>query len=81
MNKNAGYIAGLITHRYNYLKHYEGQFYFKPKEWQDETKHIVLEMLKEGKSYDEIKERVDVTRGYVDLIERIAIKKGVLPKR
>lgn len=81
MNHTAGYIAGLLTRRYKEIKASEEQHGFRAGEWQDETKYIVLEMLKKGQSYNEIKKRVDVSRAYVDLIKRVATKKGVLLKK
>ena len=81
MNKAAGHIAGLLTQRYKEIQASEGRFDFREDEWKDETKFIVLEMLKHGKSYDEIKERVDVSRGYVDLVERVATKRDLLLKK
>jgi uncharacterized protein YerC len=81
MEKTADYIAGLLTRRYKEIQASEGRFDFRADEWQDETKYIVLEMLKKGKSYKEIKERVDVSRGYVDLVERVATKRGMLLKK
>jgi hypothetical protein len=81
MNRTASYIAGLLSRRHKEIQASEGKFDFRADEWQDETKYIVLEMLKKGKSYNEIKERVDVSRGYVGLIERVATKKGLLLKK
>jgi hypothetical protein len=81
MNKTASYIAGLLSRRHKEIQASEGKFDFRADEWQDETKYIVLEMLKKGKSYNEIKERVDVSRGYVGLVERIATKRGLLLKK
>ena len=77
MNHVANYIAQLLKRGYKELNLSQEYYDFRADEWREETKYIVFEMLKKGKSYDEIAQKVDVSQAYVNLIKRLAIKKGV----
>ncbi|MGD9194004.1 MAG: hypothetical protein PVH58_18945, partial [Desulfobacterales bacterium] len=59
-----------------YKKHYG----IRSDQLQKETKIIVLKMLRQGKSYDEILKKVRVSKDYISLIENLAIQKGLLKK-
>jgi hypothetical protein len=50
----------------------------KPNERREDTKYMILEMLLEGKSYDEIIKKVDVTRDYISKIKLWAKKEGFI---
>lgn len=45
-----------------------------------ETKLIVLKMLRQGKSHEEILKKVRVSKDYISLIENLAIQRGLLKK-
>ncbi len=76
----ANYIASSLDRVYKDLKLYQEHYDFRPDEWREDTKHIVLEMLQQGKSYNEIIKKVNVSKAYIHLIESLAKEKGTLPK-
>ena len=45
------------------------------------TEQIILDMLQEGKSYDEIIKNIYVSEEYVEIIEALAEEEGLLPKK
>ena len=74
MSSVASSIAQLLDRAYK--KHYG----IRSDQLQKETKLIVLKMLRQGKSYDEILKKVRVSKDYISLIENLAIQKGLLKK-
>lgn len=74
MSSVASSISQLLDRAYK--KHYGIQ----SDQLQKETKLIVLKMLRQGKSYDEILKKVRVSKDYISLIENLAIQKGLLKK-
>ena len=81
LNRSAEYIAALLTKGYkNFVKDKiaQGYYEFKPEEWKDDTREKVLYMLQDGKSYNEIVEKLDVTKSYISEIELWAKKEGFL---
>ena len=59
---------------------YKNRKIYKVK-YDRESEDIVLEMLQEGKSYEEIIKEVRVSREFVELIEEVATEKGLLHKK
>jgi DNA invertase Pin-like site-specific DNA recombinase len=81
MNYTANYIARLLNRGYKdrqVLKITQGYYDFKPDEWREDTKQIVVAMLQQGKSYNEIVKKIDVTRAYLSETELWAKKEGFL---
>ena len=76
----ASYIARSLDRVYKDLKLYQEHYDYRPGEWRDDTKYIVQELLQQGKSYNEIIKEVNVSKAYIDLIERLAKENGTLPK-
>jgi hypothetical protein len=78
MSKTANYIAGLLTRGAADRKISTGYYEFKPDEWKEGTRHLVVEMLQQGKSYNEILKKVDVTKAYVSEVQLWAKMKGLI---
>jgi len=74
MNYTISYIARLLERGYKNRRLYKANI-------DRESEAIVLEMLQEGKSYDEILKEVRVSKEFVDIIEELASKKGLLSKK
>ena len=70
MNYTINYIARLLERGYKNRKLYKVNI-------DPESEAIVLEMLQEGRSYDEIIKDVRVSREFVDIIEEVATCKKV----
>ena len=58
-----------------------GYYEFRVDEWKEDTKYVVLAMLQQGVSDDEITNVVDVSQAYINQIRRWAINKGLLFKK
>ena len=78
MSKTANYIAGLLTRGAADRKISTGYYEFKPDEWKEGTRRLVVEMLQQGKSYNEILKKVDVTKAYVSEVQLWVKMKGLL---
>ena len=74
MNYTINYITRLLERGYKKRKLYKVNY-------DRESEDIVLEMLQEGKSYEEIINEVRVSKEFVDIIEEAAKEKGLLPKK
>ena len=74
MNYTINYIARLLERGYKKRKLYKVNI-------DRDSEAVVLEMLQEGKSYDEILREVRVSKEFVEIIEKMATKKGLLPKK
>jgi hypothetical protein len=74
MNYTINYIVRLLERGYKKGKLYKVNI-------DRESEAVVLEMLQEGKSYDEILREVRVSKEFVEVIEEVATKKGLLPKK
>lgn len=74
MNYTISYIARLLERGYKNRRLYKANI-------DRESEAIVFEMLQEGKSYDEILKEVRVSKEFVEVIEEVATKKGLLPKK
>ena len=74
MNYTINYIARLLERGYKKRKLYKVDI-------DRESEAVVLEMLQEGRSYDEILREVRVSKEFVEIIEEVATKKGLLPKK
>ena len=74
MNYTISYIARLLERGYKNRRLYKANI-------DRESEAIVLEMLQEGKSYEEIIKEVRVSREFVELIEEVATEKGLLHKK
>ena len=78
MSKTANYIAGLLTRGAADRKISTGYYEFKPDEWKQGTRRLVVEMLKQGKTYSEILKEVDVSKSYIGEVTLWAKKEGLL---
>ena len=78
MSKTANYIANLLRREAANRKISMGYYEFKPDEWMEGTRHLVVEMLQQGKSYNEILKKVDVTKAYINDVELWAKKEGFI---
>ncbi len=78
MNKTANYIAGLLTRGAADRKISTGYYEFKPDEWKEGTRRLVVEMLQQGKPYNEILKEVDVTKAYIGEVKLWAKKEGLI---
>ena len=67
------YITRLIERGYKDRKLYKVNYDFK-------TEQMILDMLQEGKSYDEIIKNIYVSEEYAEMIKGLAEEQGLLPK-
>ena len=74
MNYTFNYIARFLERGYKNRKLYKVNY-------DRESEDIVFEMLKKGKSYEEIQKNVHVSKTFIKIIEELATKKGLLPKK
>jgi hypothetical protein len=68
------YITRLIERGYKDRKLYKVSYDFK-------TEQMILDMLQEGKSYDEIIKNIYVSEEYAEMIKSLAEEEGLLPKK
>ena len=77
MNYTITYIAGLLNQGHRNIqarKIAQGYYDFKPDEWREDSKFIVLEMLQQGKSDNEIMKEIDVSPAYINSVKRSGFK-------
>ncbi|MGD8763853.1 MAG: hypothetical protein PVG87_16195 [Desulfobacteraceae bacterium] len=77
MNYTATYIAGLLNQGQRNIqagKIAQGYYDFKPDEWREDSKFIVLEMLQQGKSDNEIMNEIDVSPAYINKVRRGGVR-------
>jgi len=77
MNYTITYIAGLLNQEHRNIqarKIAQGYYDFKPDEWREDSKFIVLEMLQQGKSDNEIMKEIDVSPAYINSVKRSGFK-------
>ena len=74
MSYTINYIARLLERGYKSRKLYKVTY-------DQETEDIVLEMLQLGMSYNQIRKTIPVSKEYVEVIESVATKKGLLAKK
>ena len=80
-NLGAGHLARLLTMATDKRKVSLGYFDFRVDEWKEDTKFIVLEMMQQGKSNEEITKVIDVSPAYINEVRKWALKKGILFKK
>ena len=71
MNTTVTYIARLLHQgqiKIQAGKIAQGYYDFKPDEWREDSKFIVLEMLQQGKSDTEILKEIDVSPAYINKV-------------
>ena len=68
------YITRLIERGYKDRKLYKVNYDFK-------TEQMILDMLQEGKSHDEIIKNIYVSEEYAEMIKVLAEEEGLLPKK
>jgi len=68
------YITRLIERGYKDRKLFKINYDLK-------TEQVILDMLQEGRSYDEIIKSIYVSEEYVEMIEGLAEEEGLLPKK
>ncbi len=74
MGYTINYIARLLERGYKSRKLYKVTY-------DQKTEDIVLEMLQLGMSYNQIRKTIPVSKEYVEVIESVATKKGLLAKK
>ena len=74
MGYTINYIARLLERGYKTRKLYKVNYDL-------ETEDIVLEMLQQGKSHNEIRKTIPVSKEYVEIIESVATQKGLLARK
>jgi hypothetical protein len=74
MSYTINYIARLLERGYKNRKLYKVNY-------DPETEDIVLEMLQHGKSHNEIRKTIPVSQEYIEIIESVAIQKGLLAQK
>lgn len=74
MGYTINYIARLLERGYKTRKLYKVNYDL-------ETEDIVLEMLQQGKSHNEIRKTIPVSKEYVEIIESVATQKGLLAQK
>jgi hypothetical protein len=74
MSYTTNYIARLLERGYKARKLYKVKY-------DPETENIVLEMLQLGRTHDEIRKTIPVSKEYVEIIESAAIAKGLLAQK
>jgi hypothetical protein len=77
MNSTATYIARLLNQGQRKIqagKIAQGYYDFRPDEWREDSKFIVLEMLQQGKSDTEILKEIDVSPAYINKVKRSGFK-------
>ena len=74
MSYTTNYIARLLERGYKERKLYKVKY-------DPETENIVLEMLQLGRTHEEIRKTIPVSKEYVEIIENAAIAKGLLAQK
>ena len=74
MSYTVNYIARFLERGYKTRKLYKLNY-------DPETEDIVLEMLQLGKSHNEIRKTIPVSKEYVEIIESVAGQKGLLAQK
>jgi hypothetical protein len=77
MNYTVTYIARLLNQGHRNIqagKIAQGYYDFKPDEWREDSKFIVLEMLQKGKSDYEIMKKIDVSPAYINKVRGRVLK-------
>lgn len=68
------YMTRLIERGYKDRKLYKVNYDFK-------TEQMILDMLQEGKSYEDIIKNIYVSEEYAEMIKGLAEEEGLLPKK
>ena len=68
------YITRLIERGYKDRKLYKVNYDFK-------TEQMILDLVQEGKSHDEIIKNIYVSEEYAEMIKELAEEEGLLPKK
>ena len=76
-----GYIAHLLKIGIDKQKISQGYFDFRVEEWKEDTRFVVLAMLQQGMSDNEIDNVMDVSQAYINKIRRWAMNEGILFKK
>jgi hypothetical protein len=74
MNYMFNYIARFLERGYKNRKLYKVNY-------DRESEDVVFDMLQKGKSHEEILKEVRVSKDFIEIIEDVAIEKGLLPRR
>ena len=74
MSYTVNYIARFLERGYKTRKLYKLNY-------DPETEGIVLDMLQDGKSHNEIRKTVPVSKEYIEIIESVAGQKGLLAQK
>jgi hypothetical protein len=74
MNYSINYITRFLERGYKNRKLYKVNY-------DRESENLVFEMLRKGKSHEEILKNVRVSKDFIEIIEEVATEKGLLPKK
>ena len=75
MNYTFNYIARFLERGYKNRKLHKVNY-------DRESEDVVFDLLQQGKSYEEIMKEVRVSKDFIEIIEEVAIEKGLLaPKK
>ena len=74
MNYTFNYIARFLERGYKNRKLYKVNY-------DRDSEDMVLEMLQQGKSHEEIMKELRVSKDFIEIIEEVAIEKGLLAPR
>ena len=74
MNYTFNYIARFLERGYKNRKLHKVNY-------DRESEDIVFEMLQKGKTHEEILKNVRVSKDFIEIIEEVAIEKGLLHKK
>ncbi len=81
LNLGVGYLQRLLTVTADKRRISLGYYDFRVDEWKEDTKFVVLAMLQQGVSDNEITNVIDVSQAYINQIRRWAINEGLLFKK
>jgi len=74
MNYTFNYIARFLERGYKNRKLYQTRY-------DRESEDMVFDMLQKGRSHEEILKAVRVSKDFIEIIEAVAIEKGLLPRK
>ena len=81
LSSGVGYIAHLLKIGIDKRKISQDHFDFRVEEWKEDTRFLVVAMLQQDFTDNEICNAMDVSKEYINEVRRWAMKKGILFKR
>ena len=80
-SSGVGSIAYLLKIGIDKRKISQGYFDFRVEEWREDTRYVILALLQQGMSDDEISKAMDVSKAYINKVRRWAMDEGILFKK